>query len=396
MNDPSTPRRAFLGAEVFDGDRRHNAHALLVEGDRVVGVIPEHTVPADAQTHAFDGGLICPGFVDLQVNGGGGVMFNDAPSADTLFTMAEAHARLGATSILPTLITDTVDKTRAAIDAVGAAISGGIPGIIGLHLEGPHLAVARKGAHDPHLIRPMTDADLRMLLEAAARLPVLMVTLAPESVTPAQIEALHAAGVTVSLGHSDAGLDTCAAAARAGATCVTHLFNAMSPLGNREPGLVGAALTLGGLSAGLIADGIHVHPQSIRAAYHAKTGPGRIFLVSDAMAVAGSDQGSFTLNARRVTRSGGRLTLDDGTLAGADLDLVTAVRNMINWGIVAPDTALAMASAIPAGLVSARGGLGVLSTGSTADFLHFPSLMDGHFEVWRAAQRLDRIAAAKR
>jgi N-acetylglucosamine-6-phosphate deacetylase len=361
----STPL-ALTGATVFDGDRLIDRHAVVVTDGAISAVTPEDALPEGAAVLRLGGGTLAPGFVDLQVNGGGGIMFNDAPTIDTLRTMAGAHARLGATAILPTLITDRPDITAAAIAAAVAAVAEGVPGIAGLHLEGPHLSVARKGAHDPALIRPMEEADLAALLAAAARLPALMVTVAAESVNPQQVAALAGAGVHVSIGHSDCTFAEAQALAEAGAACVTHLFNAMSQLGNREPGLVGATLALPGLSAGLIADLIHVHPEVIRAALAAKRGPGRVFLVSDAMAPAGSEIDHFALNGRRIERRDGRLTLSDGTLAGADLDLATAVRNLRSIGIPREE-ALAMATTVPGDLI----GRDVrLRPGAQADLLH--------------------------
>jgi N-acetylglucosamine-6-phosphate deacetylase len=382
----SAQRYAFVGADIFDGETRHVGSALVVEGARIAGMVPD--AKADGEIIELDGGLISPGFVDLQVNGGGGVLFNDDQSVAALQVMAQAHTGLGATSILPTLITDVPERTEAAIASVIAAIDAGVDGIIGLHLEGPHLSTARKGAHDPALIRAMDDADLDRLLDAAKSLPMLKMTLAPEFVTRAQIAALCNGGVLVSLGHSDASYATCAAAANAGARCVTHLFNAMSQLTNREPGLVGAALTIGGLSAGLIADGIHVHPASVRAAMAAKQGPGEIFLVSDAMAVAGSDSTEFTLNGRRVIRSGHRLTLENGTLAGADLDLLTAMRNMVSWGAATEDVALAMATSRPAKLCPNCLGIGHLAAGAKADFIHIAPNTSSLSGVWRSGLRV--------
>lgn len=357
---------AYTGATVFDGDRLLPRHALIVAGTEVAEIVPEDAVSPSLPRHPLHGGTLSPGFVDLQVNGGGGIMFNDAPTVDTLRVMAKAHARLGATSILPTLITDRPEITAASIEAAVEAIETGVPGIAGLHLEGPHLSVARKGAHDPALIRPMEDDDLDRLVAAARRLPVLMVTIAPESVNPQQIAGMAGAGIHVSLGHTDCSFDEARTAAAAGARCVTHLFNAMSQLGNREPGVVGAALATPGLSAGLIADLIHVHPEVIRAALACKRGPGRIFLVSDAMAAAGSDLDHFTLNGRRIERRDGRLTLADGTLAGADLDLATAVRNIAGLGVPF-ETAMAMATTIPGDLIERDTRL---AAGARADFLH--------------------------
>ncbi|ABD54278.1 N-acetylglucosamine-6-phosphate deacetylase [Jannaschia sp. CCS1] len=380
--------RALTGAEIFDGTTRHARHALVWDGGVVRGIVPEAEVPEAADVTCLTGGLLCPGFVDLQVNGGGGVLFNDDQSVAALRMIAAAHAGLGATSILPTLITDTPDRTDNAISAVADAIDQGVDGIIGLHLEGPHLSVPRKGAHDATLIRAMDDADLARLLDAAIRLPLLKITVAPETVTPDQIAALHDAGVLVSLGHSDAGFATCQAAASAGARCVTHLFNAMSQLGNREPGLVGAALTLGSLSAGLIADGVHVHEASVRAAMAAKAGPGQMFLVSDAMAVAGSDIDSFTLNDRRILRRDGRLTLENGTLAGADLDLLTAVRNMVLWGAASEEVALAMATSIPADLCAAACNVGRLEEGAKADILHLMPGQTTCAAIWQSGRQI--------
>ena len=379
---------AFTGADIFDGEVRHAGHALVVSGARVDRVVPDAEVGGGIDVIRLDGGLLCPGFVDLQVNGGGGVMFNDTQSVATLRVMAAAHAGLGATSILPTLITDTPERTERAIDAVAAAIGEGVNGIIGLHLEGPHLSIARKGAHDPALIRAMNDADMNRLLDAAKRLPMLKVTLAPETVTPGQIATLRHAGVVISLGHSDASFAICQAAAEAGASCVTHLFNAMSQLGNREPGLVGAALTLGSLSAGLIADGIHVHPASVKTAIAAKCGPGKVFLVSDAMAVAGCDDTEFLLNGRRVIRSDHRLTLEDGTLAGADLDLLTAVRNIATWGAASEDQALSMATSRPAALCPDGAGIGRLVAGARADILHIKPDQPKCSAIWHSGQRI--------
>ncbi|MEM9812637.1 MAG: N-acetylglucosamine-6-phosphate deacetylase, partial [Pseudomonadota bacterium] len=215
------------------------------------------------------------------------------------------------------------------------------------------LSVARKGAHEAALIRPMEPSDLDMLLSAAERLPVLKVTLAPESVTAEQVDALVRGGVLVSLGHSDADFDTCRRYMSSGARCVTHLFNAMSQIGNREPGLAGAALAEPRASAGLIADGIHVHPEVMRLAWRAA--PGRVFLVSDAMAVAGTTRDRFELNGRTILRKDRQLRLADGTLAGADLDLTTAVSVLVERVGVGLEDALAAATRVPAELCGLSG-----------------------------------------
>ena len=220
----SSIAKAYVGARIHDGVSIHNDHALAIHADGSRSLIARRDVPDDCLLENLPGGIIAPGYVDLQVNGGGGVMFNDDQSVDTLRTIAEAHASIGTAALLPTLITDTADRTKSAIAAVKQAISEQVAGIVGIHLEGPHLSVARKGAHDPALIRPMTDADLAIVLDAAESLPNVMMTVAPESATNAQIRQMSDAGVIVSLGHTDADFDTCMAAFDAGASCVTHLF----------------------------------------------------------------------------------------------------------------------------------------------------------------------------
>lgn len=360
MTRPTT----IIRGRIFDGRTLHARGEARFEDGILKEIGPLAKSAPDAAVLDLGDDILAPGFVDLQVNGGDGIMLNDAPTMDTLRRMAAAHRRLGATLILPTLITDTPKQSRAAIDAAKSAVEAKVGGILGLHLEGPHLSVARKGAHDPALIRPMTAEDLSVLIDAAQSLPVFKVTVAPENATPDQVSALADAGAIVALGHSDADFDTCMGYAGAGARVVTHLFNAMSQLGNREPGLVGAALTSGSLSAGLIADGIHVHPAVMRAAWVAKTGPGRIFLVSDAMAPAGSDIESFRLNGRVVKRCDGRLTLEDGTLAGADLDLGSAVRVLVEAVGVPLEAALRSATSVPADLAGAPEGAGYLKPGT--------------------------------
>jgi N-acetylglucosamine-6-phosphate deacetylase len=276
----------------------------------------------------------------------------------------------GVTSILPTLITDTDEVRNATIAAGIEAAKADVPGFAGLHLEGPHLSLARKGAHDAALVRPMTDKDVATLVAARRGLPALMTTLAPESATPEQVSALTKEGVKVSIGHSDAGIDEVLKFVRAGASMVTHLFNAQSQMTGREPGVVGAALSSGDLNAGLIADGYHVHPASIGAAIRAKAGPGRVFLISDAMSTVGTDVTELVLNGRKVTRADGRLTLEDGTLAGADLELATAVRVLHQKVGIDLDEALRMASLYPSQAIGLAD-RGQLVAGVRADFAWF-------------------------
>ncbi|MEM7318345.1 MAG: N-acetylglucosamine-6-phosphate deacetylase [Pseudomonadota bacterium] len=358
-------RRAIHGADVFDGQCLVCDRVVLLDGDVFQGLVPSDQVPSGYRRLSVDGGTILPGFVDLQVNGGGGVMFNDETSLDGLVAISQAHNSTGTRALLPTLITDTPERTRLAVDAVEAAIAKAVPGIIGIHLEGPHLSVARKGAHDPALIRKMDPEDEQFLLNTVKRLPNVMVTMAPESVGDAQISRLSSAGIIVSLGHTNCTFARARAAFAAGAKCVTHLFNAMSQIANRDPGLVGATLETADVSAGLISDSIHVHPTNMRIALTAKRGKDCVFLVTDAMSTVGSDITEFRLNGRRVLRHDGRLTLEDGTLAGADLDLPTAISVLINDVLVPRDTAYRMATSTPARLLRSSMGYGTLTAGQT-------------------------------
>ncbi|MGB8813257.1 MAG: N-acetylglucosamine-6-phosphate deacetylase [Paracoccaceae bacterium] len=373
----------LIGAQVFDGTRLLTRQAVVVEAGKITAVTPEAFAP-NGQRIALNGGILAPAFLDLQVNGGAGLMINASTDAAALHTICATHLHLGCAGVLPTLITDTPAATAQVIAAGIAAARVKTPGFLGLHLEGPHLDPRRKGAHDRALIRPMTTEDLSRLCDAAAALPALMVTVAPESTTAEQIATLAAAGAVVSLGHTDCSYDTARAALAAGARCVTHLFNAQSQLGNREPGLVGATLD-GTVYAGLIADGIHVHPTAIRIALSVR--PKGIFLVSDCMAFAGSNLTEITLNNRRILRLNGRLTLEDGTLAGADLSLPQALKTMIGTVGISSERALAMATATPARAIGLSETYGYLQSGRAAHMVH----LDANWNlttIWHNGKRL--------
>ncbi len=339
--------RVFSGGAVFDGSQLHHDVDVVFKNGVFDALCPVGSVQSVTHSVRLNGRILSPGFVDLQVNGGGGVMLNDDPSVDTLRIMAKAHASLGVAGFLPTLITDTASKVTQAIEAVESAVRENVTGIIGLHLEGPHLSVERKGAHEARHIRPMSESDLAELIRAKSKLPFLMVTVAPENVSCEQVARLTQAEVVVALGHTNADYETCRTFVDAGAAYVTHLFNAMSQLGNREPGLVGCALHDTNLRLGLIADGIHVHPANMSLAWQTKGKAQQIYLVSDAMAVAGTELDRFNVEGRQILREDGRLSLQDGTLAGADLDLLQAVRILVEEVSVDLDSALAAATSIP-------------------------------------------------
>lgn len=362
-------RIAYTGARIFDGETWWERSALVVDGDRIEGIIAADS-PTDAQRVPLGGGILAPGFIDLQVNGAGGALLNLTPDVAAIETICTTLMQYGTTACLPTLITDTRAKNLAAMAAGEQAAAKGVRGFLGLHLEGPHLSVARKGAHDPALIRPMDEVDLITLVDARKRLPNLLTTVAVESVTPNQITRLRDAGLVVSIGHTDATYDKARAAAEAGATMVTHLFNAQSQIGNREPGVVGTALDLGTLWAGLIADGIHVAAPSMGVALRAKRGPGRIFLVTDAMSVIGTDVTSFELTGQTVHRKDGALRLADGTLAGADLTMIDAIAYVHRTIGLPLEEVLRMASRYPAEALGIADERGTLRQGLRADLVH--------------------------
>ena len=368
-------RQIWRGARVFDGWPLHDGCALVIEGRRVVALAADSGEGVD-----LGGGILAPGFIDLQVNGGGGVLLGQGDPDEALALICAAHGRLGTAGLLPTLITADRLVTEGVLAAGIRAAKAGLPGFLGLHLEGPHLDPRRKGAHDAALIRPMEDADLAQLCAAARELPALMVTLAPESATPAQIAALAAVGVLVSLGHSDCTEAQARAAQDAGAQLVTHLYNAMSPLGHRAPGLTGAALD-GTAQIGIIPDGVHVARTPFRLAVQAAGE--RLFAVTDSMAVAGTADDRFTLNDRTILRREGRLMLADGTLAGADVSFPQALAWMTTQAGIPLETALAMMTRRPAQVLGLAD-RGVLSVGARADLVHL-SEAGALRAVWRAA-----------
>jgi N-acetylglucosamine-6-phosphate deacetylase len=382
---------AIIGAEIFDGEIRHRNSALIFVDGIITDVVTASDVPEDCDVIRLNGGLLAPGFIDLQVNGGGGVLLNEQPDIAGIRQICSAHAQFGTTAMLPTLITDRPDITSKAIEAGIEAHRQSVPGFLGLHLEGPHLSLEKKGAHDPELIRRMTEDDLAQLLYAKNNLPYLMTTVAPESVIDEQISILASAGVIVSLGHTGASFARANSAIDAGARCVTHLYNAMSPLTHKEPGVVGAALMHGDVYTGLIADGFHVDPAAMAIALAAKKKPGQIFLVTDAMSTIGTDIKSFNLNGRKIRRKGGRLLLEDGTLAGADLDMASAVRFMHQIIGTDADEALRMASWYPAQCIGAFEQYGHLKPGAMANFIHFQNDLEIK-QVWKNGEKIALLA----
>ncbi|MGJ8691210.1 MAG: N-acetylglucosamine-6-phosphate deacetylase [Thalassotalea sp.] len=345
---------------LFTGEYYLDDQVLTLENGNIIA-IDNNINNYDEKLH----GLVVPGFIDLQVNGGGGVLLNATPTVAGIQQMMNAHAMFGTTAMLPTLITDKVEVMRAAADAIANAIKAGVKGIIGVHFEGPHLSVTKKGAHSEEYIREISADEWQVL--ARKDLGQILVTLAPENVLAADVKKMTALGIKVCLGHSNATFQTAQQAIDAGADGFTHLFNAMSPLQGREPGLVGSALLNDHTSCGLIVDGHHVDYLTCQLAL--KTKPkGKVFLVTDAMPPTGTDEQEFAFFDRKVVLADGKLTSTTGELAGSVLDMATAVRNTEKYLSVDLDEALRMASLYPANYIN-NTNLGLLMVGKQADFV---------------------------
>jgi N-acetylglucosamine-6-phosphate deacetylase len=370
-------RKIFTGARIFDGERFHDDKALVVVGGRVEAIVAKNDLP-EGETVTLAGGILSAGFVDAQVNGGGGRMLNDEPSAASMYMIADGHRPYGTTSLLPTLITDTADATAAAIEAAKEAVKEN-RGVAGLHLEGPHLAPARKGAHLAELMRPVEDRDVNTFIRTREAIGTLMITMAAEQVTVKQVRTLSEAGIIISIGHSDCSSEAAEERFDAGARGVTHLFNAMSQMGHRTPGLVGAAIDHPATWCGIIADGHHVDPKVLRTALRAKRGEGKLFFVTDAMSLVGSEKDTFTLNGRTVRRERGgfcsKLVLSDGTLAGSDVDMASTIRYGVTYLELTLAEALRMATCYPARFLRLAD-RGRLSPGARADLVHLTDAIE--------------------
>jgi N-acetylglucosamine-6-phosphate deacetylase len=352
----------YIAQQLFDGHTIQSNMGLTVRDGRI------SAIQSNPDTHnaTYLNGLVTAGFIDVQVNGGGGLLFNQAPSLNTLLTMSKAHSVFGTTAMLPTLITDELGVIEQAANAIAEAIALQSPGILGVHFEGPHLSQPKRGIHSADFIRPIADRELAEYTRQD--LGKVVVTLAPENVPTDVIADLVKQGVHVSLGHSNANAQTVMAALEAGATGFTHLYNAMSALTSREPGMVGAALLHQSSYCGLIIDHHHVHPISCQLAIKSK-GWQHIMLVTDAMAHVGSDIESLDYLRTKIIRKGNKLTLPDGTLAGSVLDMASSVRNCHQDLHIPLIEALNMASATPAAFVGEQHNIGKLAVGLQADFV---------------------------
>jgi N-acetylglucosamine-6-phosphate deacetylase len=368
---------ALVNARVLVEEGLRDDLAVVLEGGRIAAVVDrDDTLVAGAQAIDLGGNLLLPGFIDCQVNGGGGVLFNDAPTVATIRRIGAAHRRFGTTGFLPTLISDDAEQMRTAIAAVDEAIAQGVPGVLGIHLEGPYIAPARRGAHDAAKFRALDDCEIELV--CSLRKGVTVLTLAPEQVSPQQVRALVARGVIVCAGHSAATYAQARVALDAGVRGFTHLYNAMSPLQGREPGMVGAALEDPASWCGIIVDGHHVHAAALRVALAAKP-RGKLFLVTDAMPPVGADTDTYMLAGATITCRDGRCETADGVLAGSALDMARAVRNTVETLGVSIAEAAHMATAYPADFLRIGNQRGRIATGLRADLVE----LGADFEVVR-------------
>jgi N-acetylglucosamine-6-phosphate deacetylase len=351
--------RVLTEAGVVDGK------TVLIENGVIAAIVDARDVPASAQSRDLDGGTLVPGYIDTQVNGGGGVLFNDSPTVEAIAAIGAAHRAYGTTGFLPTLISDDLSVVDAAMRATEQAIEQGVPGVLGVHIEGPFLNPKRKGIHDEGKFRVIDDEAVALLTSLKAG--KTLVTLAPERTTPDMIQRLADAGVHVAAGHTNALYKTMRQALAHGLTGFTHLFNAMSPLTSREPGTVGAALESQDAWCGIIVDGRHVDPATLRIAL--RTRPlDRFMLVTDAMPTVGMTNKDFNLQGRHIRVVDGVCVDDKGTLAGSDLDMAGAVRNAVAMLGLTLDEAVMMASAAPAAFLGLQGRRGRIAVGQAADF----------------------------
>jgi N-acetylglucosamine-6-phosphate deacetylase len=359
--------QAIINGPIFDGDSLRQHHAVLLDDGKILSVVESNQVPPGVtDIYDLNGVMLIPGFIDLQVNGGGGVLFNAAPTVDTLRAIGAAHRRFGTTGFLPTLITDSYAVMRQAVDAVRQAIADDVPGVLGIHLEGPFLNPQRRGAHDESKFCLLDEEGFEILTSLDCG--KTLVTLAPELTTLEMISRLARQGVIVSAGHSGASYEQTLEALNAGVSGFTHLYNAMTPLQSREPGMVGAAIDDDNSWFGIIADGHHMHPAAFRVAVAAKKN-GRALLVTDAMPTVGSPEKTFLLDGEPIVARDGRVMNAAGSLAGSDLNMLSAVNNASIFARIDWLEAVRMASVYPARALGLEGEIGAIRPGFRANLL---------------------------
>ncbi len=365
-------KQALVGARIFTGDSFLDDYALIISEEKIASLVPRTQLDASIPHIPLAGGILAPGFIDLQVNGGGGAFFTNDTTPQAIQTMLDGHRPTGTTSLLPTLISDTREVHQAGVKAVADAVAAGMKGVLGVHVEGPFFDMARRGAHNERYVRTMEQADVDWLVASVKSQQdfKVMLTLAPEHTAPGQIQQLTSAGVVVCAGHTDAHYEQVVAALKEGLSGFTHLYNAMRPTTGREPGVVGAALEDTESWCGIIIDTYHVHAASARIAYAAKP-KGKMYLVTDAMSTVGSPEKSFQIYGETIFEKDGCLVNAEGRLAGSAIGMIDAVRLNTTWVGVDLAESLRMASLYPAQFMQVDNYLGRIAEGYRADLVHF-------------------------
>lgn len=365
---------AFHNGDIFTGDTLLKSHALIAENKRIVDIILASDIPANIdRSYNLNGNTMVPGFIDLQVNGGGGIMFNSEPSVSTIKQILKGHQRYGTTGIMPTLITTSFAEMEKAILAVSQAIAENIPGVLGIHLEGPFLNETKKGVHDATKFCAIDEQGLAIMTSLIGGKTI--VTIAPELTDTQTIKTLNQAGLIICAGHTNANYEQTITAINAGLHGFTHLYNAMTPLESRAPGTVGAAISDERTWFGIIADGYHMHPSAFKIAVRAKQTGGAI-LVTDAMATVGARSDSFVLDGEVIKSINGKCVNAAGTLAGSDLNMNQAVKNAVEFANISWQEAVRMASLYPAKALGIDDTYGRLKKGFYANFAIIDSALD--------------------
>ena len=378
-------KQALLGSQIFCGERFYDDHALLVDGKSIVDIVDKNNTPDNFNKIELDQGILAPGFIDLQVNGGGGVLFNNSPNKESLNTIIKAHQFFGTTSVMPTVISDSLEVLEQCIKTVTEEIKNN-SSLLGIHIEGPFFNTKYRGVHQKQYISTI-NSDYLNLFESLKGFPV-MLTLAPECISSQQLKHLTSLGIKTLAGHSEATYDELDDAIKNGLDGFTHLFNAMGQISAREPGVVGSALHFENTFASIIVDLHHVHPSLIQLAYQLKP-KGKLFFISDSMATINHGKPSFELYDEVVNESDGRLVNSEGKLAGSSITQIDAVKNAYQKCNIPLNQALAMASRYPAEYLGIENHLGSLKPGYRADLVHFDSNFKVH-NAWVSGKQINR------
>ena len=376
-------KQAITGSKLFNGIDFIEHKALLIEDQHIAGIVNKDAIPTDFQVKKLEGGILSPGFIDLQVNGGGGKLFNNSPDKESLNTIISAHQYFGTTSIMPTVISDSLNILQKCTDTISNEIDNN-HSLLGIHIEGPFFNVKYRGVHQKQYINTINASYLN-LFETLDKFPV-MLTLAPECISIKQLKHLKSLGFKILAGHTDANYDQLEEAVKYGLDGFTHLFNAMGQISAREPGVVGSAFDFDETSASIIVDLHHVHPSLINLSFKQKP-KGKLFFVSDSMATINHGEPSFELYDEVVSESNGRIINSEGKLAGSSITQIDAIKNAYQKCSIPLESAISMATLYPAEYIGVSDYIGQLKEGYRADLAHFDS--NFHVQnVWLAGKQI--------